>query len=582
MGDTFVCLKDNLANPEAGESCEWWNNWEFGMCPEAEYQVTAPAGAVVRNGHAIWRVHPRRYSADALGIKLDRGPYARMRISHPLGKAGTPDGYEPPDGSTWFQLSPYVVMDDEGKLWDYWPEDIDPSGVGPEEVPDPPAHPGDVGPRCGWFVEMSNYYHRIRQWCARRDQARPRRNLEVPLQLPTSRRLMFAQPSPCMVSGLTHHLYGQHMPGSDSTDKWFHGDGNGPLNILTQLGVNLSGASFGPTRYPSIKHIKDQILQTVGGLVAPNMDRIDMYMSDSPIAQGRREGWYRRSWPVFNDPTNPPPSDPGDYPLVMQLPMGLRGARLDDGSPVSFMADLVLTAARIEAWAQFIGFVPTDSGGTNGEIRLGIVVEVSAEVDLRLHLDNWPHLASPAYIVRSYLDPDDPQYKQEVLTTWFDEGGGYSMTPGIRDSDGWAGWNIDGVRMFVIDAFGDDPTYRALPYFPTRIRWQGELGPFTVPEWPELSAELSGAGVGRSLACGLVRQLRPVSVPARHTRVNGTAAPEVYQGSVSLTFAPQYSEAMLNQYCDGQAPPDLPTGVSAAAPFGGPAPVPPVSPRPWR
>jgi len=39
-------------------------------------------------------------------------------------------------------------------------------------------------------------------------------------------------------------------------------------------------------------------------------------------------------------------------------------------------------------------------------------------------------------------------------------------------------------------------------------------------------------------------------VPARQTRIQGQAAPEVYQGAVALNFADSYDDTQFEQYCE--------------------------------
>jgi len=550
MGDTFICLADEVGHPEGSESCQWWDNYNEGMCPEAEYQSAAPSGAAFQNGHAEWRTPPTLYSSDATGVRDNHGPgIAYVRLSHSLGLGGTPDGYRDPDGTTWYNLSPYVQAiqtgPDTAEFFDYW--DADPTGI-PPGGEGSPEHPGDVGPRCGWFSEWSGHFVRVWQWCARHDQQYPREPLEVQVYRPhASRRMTFAQPDPCIVTGPLHHCFGMHQPGS-GTGGFFvgllpSGSNSNLLAIWNYLDVDLSGASFGPTRYPTIKYIKDAALQKVADLEWPNMDRLDVYQGPTVHTMNNRQGYYSRGWPVYGKPATPPPEHADDWPLLMYLPARLQGSRREGGQAASVALELILKRVDIRAWVQFVGIMPNPDAG-DGSTRAAIVVDVEIDLDVRLRLDNWPKLQVPGYIKKSWLDPEDPNYSTEIETTWVQDGvSGCSIDPGVRTADGMARWNVPGERMYALDVYGDDPTGEPLPYIPTRFRWQGELGPLTDPPWPNLDSYITHLG-GVGYCCDLARGLRPVSIPARKTRVQGTDAPDVYRGSVSLGFAPTGFEAI--------------------------------------
>ena len=544
MGDTFICFPDKTYGTHISQSCRWWDNWVEGMCPEAENPFGAMAA---RDGHTEWRVHPHRYSSDATGRRLSRGPYEFVRISHPLGKAGTPPGFAVPDGVFWFIIAPYTqllqVGPNEWRTFDWWPPDR-PVGL-PHYGVGPPAYANEVGDRCGWFAEYSGRSERVYQWCARSFLSYPREPLNVSVKRPRSRRITFVQTGPCMVTA-NHLLWGRHMPGAEGTGYFTEEGGGQMLSILNYIAVDLSAASFGPTGYPTIQAIKNAALHKVNDLVAPDMDRIDVYRSSSPIAQARGEGHYRRAWPALNDATNPSPELPGDWPLVMQLPAVLTGARREDGGKCQLLVDLIIKAASIEAWVQLLALAPTNDSGTDGELRAGIVLDVSIDLDLRLSLSNWPHLTPPGFVKKSWLGSADPGYLTEVLTTWTGAVNSKSVTPGIAGAiDGLSAWNVDGVRLQLLDAHGG--TNEPLPYIPRKVRWQGELGPWSDPVWPELSQALqSGENEGKPWACALLRQLRPVMVPARKTRVQGDTAPDVYRGQVELLFAGGMSQAYFD------------------------------------
>jgi len=360
-----------------------------------------------------------------------------------------------------------------------------------------------------------------------------------------------------MVTGYMHHLFGMHMP--DAPDGGFftpdpYGNAYAMLQLWNYVGVDLSGASFGPTRYPTIKYIKDAALHAVTSLESPNMDRIDVYQnSASPLNQARHEGEFSRGWPALGDPANPAPEHADDWKQIGIVYGRLQASRREGGGFVLIPFEVVLTRADIKASLQIVGFTPGTASepDADGETRIAIVIDVTMRIDLRLRLDNWPKLPYNPKVKKSWLDPGDPDYLTEIETTWVQDGvSGCSVNPGIRTADGLGYWNVAGERAMIIDTLGPEATYRPLPYFPTEFRWQGELGPLTNPAWPDVEEYIGPENhVGCRLARDIIRRMRPIMVPARKTRVQGTAAPEVYQGSAGLQFAVAYSDAELDDYC---------------------------------